>query len=214
MLEIVGVAGDARYDRLTTEIPPTFYTYFYRASNNEGPAIVAVRLSSDTLSVLPAIREVVRSIDPALPLADVRTPNDQIAATTSQVRLLAALSLVFAGLAMALAGLGVYAVVANGVARRTKEIGLRVALGASRKRVLVGILGEAGTVAAAGVAVGIGIGLWWTEYVRALLFGVDPIDTPTIWAAAATMLVVAFIAGWLPARRAARLEPMVALRHD
>jgi predicted permease len=213
VLEIVGVAGDARYDRLTTAMPPTFYTYVFQSSA-EGPATVAVRMASDEVDVLPGIVGAVRSIDPTLPLGDVRTQRDQIAATISRERLIAALSLAFAGLAVALAGLGVYGIIANGVASRTSEIGIRLALGASRERVLGAILRDAAGVAAVGVALGVAAGLWLTRYVQAMLFGVDPIDPPTIWAAAFVMLSVAILAGWLPARRASRLEPMSALRHE
>lgn len=96
----------------------------------------------------------------------------------------------------------------------TIRIGIRPALGASRERVLGTILRDAAGVAAVGVALGVAAGLWLTRYVQAMLFGVDPIDPPTIWAAALVMLAVALLAGWLPGRRASRLEPMSALRHE
>jgi predicted permease len=214
VLEIVGVVGDARYDQLTTEMPPTFYTYLHRAAN-AGPSVtVTVRTGAEHENMLPAIREAVRSIDSRLPLIDVRSQTDQIAATIARQRLLAAVSLTLGGLAAVLAGLGIYGIVANGVARRTSEIGLRIALGAGAWRVLGGVLSDAALVAGVGAAIGTGVGLWLVQYVRTLLFGVNPIDPPTVLAAVLLMLALAVAAGGLPAWRASRLDPVAALRRE
>ena len=214
IMEIIGVVGDARYDRLTTAIPPTFYSYIHQASNSAGPMTFAVRTAADPAGAVPAIREAVRSLDRTLALDDMRTQNDQIAATISQERLFARLSVAFAALAAALAGIGIYGILANEVARRTREIGIRIALGARREWLVGMIARETALVAATGTAIGIAAALGLTRYVRSLLFGIEPIDLPTIAAAALVMLGIAVLAGWLPARRASRLEPMAALRHE
>ncbi|MGH9162119.1 MAG: FtsX-like permease family protein, partial [Vicinamibacteraceae bacterium] len=124
------------------------------------------------------------------------------------------LSMAFALLAVALAAVGIYGIMANNVVRRTNEIGIRIALGAGRERVLWMVLREAALVAAVGIVVGVAAATMLTRYIQSMLFGVEPIDPPTIVFAVALMLVVALLAGWLPARRAARLEPMIALRHE
>jgi ABC-type antimicrobial peptide transport system permease subunit len=214
-MEIIGVAGDARYDRLTTGIPPTFYTYVHQGGRtSEGPMTFAVRTAADPVVVVPAVREAVRSIDGTLAMHDVRTQEDQIAATISQERLFATLSVAFAVLATALAGIGIFGILANDVARRTREIGIRIALGARREWLVRMIARETALVVAIGAATGVAAAIGLTRYVRSMLFGIEPIDPPTIAAAVLVMLSVALLAGWLPARRASRLEPMAALRHE
>jgi predicted permease len=215
IMEIIGVAGDARYDRLTTGIPPTFYTYVHQGGRtSEGPMTFAVRTAADPVVVVPAVREAVRSIDGTLAMHDVRTQEDQIAATISQERLFATLSVAFAVLATALAGIGIFGILANDVARRTREIGIRIALGARREWLVRMIARETALVVAIGAATGVAAAIGLTRYVRSMLFGIEPIDPPTIAAAVLVMLSVALLAGWLPARRASRLEPMAALRHE
>ena len=145
---------------------------------------------------------------------DVRTQNEQIASTVSQERVFVALASVFAGLALVLACIGIYGILANTVVRRTNEIGIRLALGAERRRVLWMILREAAVLAVIGAAVGAAASIGLTRYIQSMLFGVEPIDPATIAGAVVLMLLVALIAGWIPARRASRLEPMVALRHE
>ncbi|MPY90326.1 MAG: FtsX-like permease family protein [Luteitalea sp.] len=215
ILRIVGIVGDTRDRDLRTPFPPTFYRLYLQGSlASHGAMTFAVRTAADDGNVVAAIREAVRSIDGALPMFDVRTQNEQIAATVSQERLFVTLSTAFALLAVILAAVGVYGIMANTVARRTNEIGIRIALGARRERVLWMILREAALVAAIGIAVGVAAAMMLTRYIQSMLFGVKPVDPPTIAAAVLLMLVVALLAGWLPARRASRLEPMVALRHE
>lgn len=215
VLRIVGIVGNAKYDQLDTPFPPTFYRFYLQESPNSHRAMTfAVRTRADRATVMAAIREAVRAIDPELPVFDVRTQNEQIAATISQERLFAVLSTAFALLAVILAAVGIYGVMANNVERRTNEIGIRIALGARRERVLWMILREAALLAAIGTAVGVAAAMMLTRYIQSMLFGVEPIDPPTIVSAVVLMLIVALLAGWLPARRAARLEPMVALRHE
>jgi ABC-type antimicrobial peptide transport system permease subunit len=173
-----------------------------------------VRTAASQESVVSAIRQAVRSIDKDLPVFDIRTQNEQITATLSQERLFVALTTAFAGLALVLACIGIYGIMANGVARRTNEIGIRLALGAQRKRVLMMILREVALLAVIGSAIGVAAAAGLTRYIQSMLFGVQPIDPVTIVGAVLLMLLVALLAGWLPARRASRLEPMAALRHE
>jgi predicted permease len=215
VLQIVGISGDVRYDNLRRPFPPTFYrVYLQRDGDDLGPMTFEVRTAASQESVVSAIRQAVRSIDKDLPVFDIRTQNEQITATLSQERLFVALTTAFAGLALVLACIGIYGIMANGVARRTNEIGIRLALGAQRKRVLMMILREVALLAVIGSAIGVAAAAGLTRYIQSMLFGVQPIDPVTIVGAVLLMLLVALLAGWLPARRASRLEPMAALRHE
>jgi predicted permease len=215
VLEIVGVSADAKYDRVRSPFPPTFYrSYLQEDPGNLSEMTFEVRIAGSEEAVVRAIREAVASIDRDLPMFDVRTQNEQIAATMSQEQLFVTLTVTFAALAVLLACVGIYGIVACSVARRTNEIGIRIALGADRRRVVVMILREAALVATLGAAAGVAIALASTRYIQSMLFGVEPADPLTMAAAAALMLLVALAAGWVPARRAAHLEPMVALRHE
>ena len=214
-LQIIGVAGDTKHDRLRSPFPPMFYrAYLQEPPENFGAMTFEIRTASSQASVVAAIRDAVASIDSELPIFDVRTQNEQIATTVSQERLFVALTSVFAGLALVLACIGIYGILANSVARRTNEIGVRIALGAERRRVLTMILREALILAAIGAGLGVTAALGLTRYIQSMLFGVQPSDPATIAGAVFVMIVVALLAGWIPARRASRLEPMVALRHE
>jgi len=160
------------------------------------------------------VRAEVRAIDKDLPVFDVRTQTQQIDGTLSRERLFVALTSAFGLLALALASIGIYGLVAHGVSRRTNEIGIRLALGAERRDVLAMILREAASLAALGAVLGVGAAAALSRYVRAMLYGITPDDPVAIGAAVAVMMAVALLAGWLPARRASRLDPMVALRHE
>jgi ABC-type antimicrobial peptide transport system permease subunit len=129
-------------------------------------------------------------------------------------RLFAVLTSGFGGLGLVLASIGIYALLANGVSRRTNEIGIRLALGAGRRDVLIMILREASSLAALGALIGVVAAAALSRYIRAMLFGVTPTDPATICGAVAAMMLVALLAGWVPARKASRLDPMAALRHD
>jgi ABC-type antimicrobial peptide transport system permease subunit len=173
-----------------------------------------VRTAANDASVIAAIREAVAGVDSELPIFDVRTQNEQIASTVSQERLFVVLTSAFATLALVLACVGIYGIVANTVARRTNEIGIRIALGAARRQVLLMILREAAILSAIGAVMGAAASMGQTRYIQSMLFGVEPIDPATIAGAVVLMLLVALLAGWMPARRASRLEPMAALRHE
>jgi ABC-type antimicrobial peptide transport system permease subunit len=165
-------------------------------------------------SVLKSVREVVRSIDKDLPVFDVRTQTEQIDATLSRERLFAALASGFGLLALILASVGIYGIMAYAVARRTSEIGVRMALGAQKGQVLTMILRETALLAAAGITIGILASVALTRYIRGMLYGLTPSDPLALGGAVLLLLLVVFAAGWWPARRASRLDPMVALRHE
>ena len=163
---------------------------------------------------MPALREAVRRTDPSMPLRDLETVASRLRNATRQERLVAALSSAFGVLALLLACVGLYGVMAYGVARRRAEFGLRLALGASRGDVSWLVLRETLTVIALGVAIGVPAALAASRFISRLLFGLAPTDPVTIVTAVAVLAIVATLAGYLPARRAARIDPLVALRHE
>jgi predicted permease len=211
--QIIGICGDAHYDTARNEVPPTFYPLFVQVGD-AGPMIFAVRTSVDTAAILNSVRQTIATVDKDLPIFDVHTQVQQINSTISNERLFAALTVTFGLLALVLASIGIYGLLAHNVSRRTGEIGIRIALGANRLDVLLMVLREASVLATIGVAAGVLVAVWLGRYIEAMLFGVQFHDPFTIGGAIALMMFVAVLAGWLPARRASRLDPMVALRHD
>lgn len=211
--EIVGVCGDTHYDRVRSPVPPTWFGVLPQAEE-VGQMTFEVRTAASVSAILPLVREAVRTVDKDLPVFDMRTQLQQIDATMSRERLFTALTSAFGVLALVLASVGIYGTLAQNVSRRTGEIGIRVALGAGRADVLAMVLREALLLAVVGVIVGAGIATGLGRFVEAVLYGVTPTDPIAIGGAVAAMLIVALIACWLPARRACRLDPMVALRHE
>jgi len=161
-----------------------------------------------------ALRRVVRAADPALPLVNVRTQQDQIDADLTDERLLVSLTSGFGLLALVLASVGVYGLMAYSVAQRTREIGIRMALGAIPRQILAMVLRESLSVSAAAMALGVIVSLIVTRFVKSLLFGIAPSDPAVVWSATALLTLVVIGASWIPARRAARVHPIEALRHD
>jgi predicted permease len=213
LYEIVGVCGDTPFGRLRAPIPPTFYRPFAQAGE-PGAMTFAVRTASNETAVMSGVRAVVRAIDKDLPVFDVRTQTQQIDAILSRERLFVALTSAFGIVALVLASIGIYGLMAHAVSRRTNEIGIRIALGAERRDVLVMILREASSLAALGAGIGVAVAAALSRYIRAMLFGITPADPATIGGAVAAMMLVALMAGWFPARKASQLDPMIALRHE
>jgi ABC-type antimicrobial peptide transport system permease subunit len=160
------------------------------------------------------LRSAIASVDKDLPLLDLRTQNEQIADTTKEERIFASLSSGFGILALVLACIGIYGIMAYTVARRTNEIGIRMALGAEQSRVLRMVLGEVALLIGIGLVVGLAVAVATTHLVASFLYGIKPNDPWMLFLAAGVLALVAALAGFLPARRAARLDPMTALREE
>ena len=165
-------------------------------------------------TITPSLRAAVQRIDRDLPLMDIRTQQQQIDATTQQERIFASLTAGFGILALALACVGIYGIMAYTVSQRTNEIGIRLALGAERRQVRGMVLREAVWLAALGVVIGLGVALGLSQLVKSMLYGLKPADPASFAAAGCLLLAVALTAAWIPAMRAARVEPMEALRHE
>jgi predicted permease len=210
---IIGVSADAKYDRLQGEPPPTFYT-LYRQAKEEQFITYTVKTQLSPAAILPALRNAVQSIDKDLPLRDIRTQTEQIEASISQQRLFAALTAGFGVLALILACIGIYGIMAYNVARRTSEIGVRMALGARTRQVLWMVLRESSSLALFGIAAGLAAAFGLARFIRSMLYGLQPTDPATLIPAALLLLAIAIVAGYGPARRASRIDPMQALRHE
>jgi len=206
---IVGVVTDVRQSALNQESPSMYFSIDARS----WPTMdVALRTDLPPDSLLTAVRRTVREIDPDLPIAYVRTMDEWVAASAAQPRLNAMLIGLFAGAALLLAAVGIYGVIAYSVTQRTREIGLRIALGAPRAIVLGQIVREGMTVGAAGIAAGVAAGLILGRVLATLVFGVDVRDPRTYAAVVIALGLVALAASAIPARRAASVDPMIALR--
>jgi predicted permease len=211
-VEIVGVAQDAKYTSLRAEIPPTIFVPWLQELPRLGQMNFEVRAAGDPINFLAAIRQAVREVDGALPLFDVKTQVEQASQSLAQERLFAALLSFFGALALALAALGLYGVLAHSVAQRTKEIGVRMALGAEARHVLRLVIGQGMLLVCVGVAAGLILAYWLTKWLSGWLYDVGAADPLTYGAVALSLAVVALLACCIPARRATKVDPMVALR--
>ncbi|HEX5724089.1 MAG TPA: ABC transporter permease [Longimicrobiaceae bacterium] len=211
-LQVVGVARDGKYRGLREE--PTTNAYFPLAQAFRPSMTLLVRARGEPAALAGAVRAEVRVLDPSLAVFDVRTLREHLGQAMSQERMAATLVTGFGSLALLLAAVGVFGVLAYWVAQRSREIGIRMALGASRRGVLRLVLGRGMAFVAAGLAAGIAAAFALTRLAGSLLYGVSPTDPATFAAVAAVLGGVALLAGWLPAARAARVDPMVALRQE
>jgi predicted permease len=211
-VEIVGVVRDARVRSLREEPSPLIYRPIVQAA--EYAETLDVRTDRDALAVGAEVRKAVAAVDPTLPVVGVNTLAQQLEGTLGTERLIARLSGLFAVLALALAGLGLYGVSSYGVSRRTREIGVRMAVGASAGAVKELILGRTLRLTMLGILLGLPLGLLGAHAVAAQLYGLSAADPATLGLAIVVVLAIAAVAGYAPARRAARLEPTAALRMD
>ena len=210
-IEIVGVLRDAKYDSVRDDIPPTMYVPHLQGR----PATVfQVRTAGEPAAAIGAIREAVRQIDPNLPLMDVATQDEEIDKNLQQERVFAQAYAMFGGLAMLLASVGLFGLMSYSVARRTNEIGIRMALGARAGDVLRLVMSESMRLVAIGVAIGLAVAMAAGRLVSSLLFGLGATDAITILVATVVMVTVSALAGYLPARRASRVDPLVALHYE
>jgi len=213
-MEIVGVSRDARYGSLTRDIPPVAYILFNQGYPQLDQAEYALRTVGDPLSYASAVREIVRRADATVPVSEIKTQVTDIDQTISQQIAFAKLCVGFAILALTIACIGLYGTVSYNVARRTGEIGIRMALGAHRGKVIRMILSEISLLAAAGLAAGMVVALAASKFVESFLYGIKRNDPASLLAAAAILLGAAFLGAYAPACRASRIDPMVALRHE
>ena len=211
-LEIVGVLRDAKYDSVREPAPPTMYVPY--AQSRLGTATIEVRTAGEPTAATATIREAVRQVDPNLPMMDVSTQIEQVERRFQQERVFAQAYALFGGLAMLLAAIGLFGLMSYSVARRTNEIGIRMALGAQRQDVLGLVLRESMMLVAIGVVLGVAAALAASRLIKTLLFGLAGTDVVSILSAVAVMILVSAFAGFLPARRASHVDPMVALRYD
>jgi predicted permease len=212
-LEIVGLARDAHYSEVK-QVPPPQYFIPYRQDENVGSLSFYVRTTVDSPALLAAIPALVRRLDPNLPVEDLRPMALQVRENTALDRLVTIMSLAFASLATLLAGIGLYGVLAFTLTQRTRELGVRMALGADPGRIRGLVLAQVARMSLVGGALGLVAALGLGRAAGALLFGLESHDPLTLLGAALTLALVALAAGAIPALRAARLDPLLALRHE
>ena len=212
-IEIIGVARDSRSDTIREKAGR--YVYIpYRQDEGVTSLTFYVRAAGDPAAATTAIRQTVQRLDANLPIYGMRTMEAQVAESLFVERMVASLSVAFGVLATLLAALGLYGVMSYAVTRRTREIGIRMALGAERARVLWLVLREVAALSTVGVVIGFTVALFATRRIEAQLFGISRNDPLTVAAAIVLLLVVALAAGWFPARRATNIDPMLALRSE
>ena len=219
-VEIIGLAQDAKYARQRDEIPPTIYTNWRQELRSMSGAIIEVRTSADPSGSIDAVRQAVAEVDSNLPVNNIKTQIEQAEETLRMERLFAKLLTLFAVLAQQLAAIGLFGVMAYAVSQRTREIGIRMALGADRGKLLKMVMRQGMTLALVGVVLGLAGSYWLTKYLeskldlQSMLYRVKVSDPMTYGVIALILTVVALVACYIPARRATKVDPMVALRYE
>jgi predicted permease len=213
--EIVGVVRDAKYQNLRDAIIKTMYIpWMQRDGDQPSRYSYLARVTGDPLRIVPGLDRAIREADPALRIRTARTYAAIVDQSITTERIMATLGGFFGLLALLVAALGLFGVLAFQVARRTNELGVRMALGASRRAMLCLVLREVTVMIVAGVSIGAGLALMVTDLAGKILFGLTPTDPGVFAVAASVLAVTAALAGWLPAVRASRVDPLVALRHE
>jgi putative ABC transport system permease protein len=213
-LSVVGVAANVRTEGPDVGFEPELYIPYRQYPWRLDPRLLVVRTAGDPLAIAQAVRREVMALDAAVPIADVR-PLDQIAAEPAAPRqFLMTLLAVLAALALVLAGVGIYGVMAYSVAQRTHEFGIRMALGAQQGDVLLSVVAQGLLRAGIGLAIGGVAALALAQFMSSLLFQVEPTDPTTFTAVALGLFALALLACYIPARRATKVDPMVALRYE
>jgi putative ABC transport system permease protein len=205
---VIGVVGAVRDTDLAAESKGMIYVPGYAGTT------LVIKTKSNPATFVAAVREAINHTDSSVPIYDVNTMDGLLAASLQRRKFAAALLTLFAGLALALASVGLYAVLSYLVTRRTREIGIRIAIGASRDNVLLLIFRYGLTIAISGVALGLGGSLLLKPLIASQLFGVQPLDALTLTLASLLLVMTAMLASYVPAHRAMRVDPMVALRHE
>ncbi len=212
VMEVVGVVGHVK--NYGVDQPSRVETYIPYGQDPVAGFSLVVRTGLEPASLTAAVRKAVSDVDPNVPLYSTATLLAVVEEATAQRRLAVTLLGIFAGLALLLAAVGIYGVISYNVSQRTQEIGIRMALGAERREILRMVLGQGTMMALMGVVIGLGVAFGLTRLIAALLFQVSATDPPTFSLVPVVLLLVALVAAYLPARRAARVEPMVALRDE
>jgi putative ABC transport system permease protein len=212
-LRVIGVVGEMKYRGLPNN--PTADPDIYGPwSDEERDILLVIRTALDPAGLAPAVRNAIHEIDKTIPIYDVATMTEQIGAQTARNRFTSWLMGIFAAVALLLAMVGVYGVMSYSVTRRTQEIGVRMALGANRPQVLLLIVGQGLPLILAGIVAGLAVSFALTRLIATLLYGVTPTDAFTFTTVTALLVSIALFACWMPAVRASRVDPLVALRHE
>jgi predicted permease len=212
-IEIIGIAADTRYSDLRTAPPPLHFD-LYRQETEIGSITYIIRSPLAPAQLIPALRNAAKQIDPDLPLNNIRSQQQQIEAVMQQERTFASLTVGFGFLALCLACVGIYGIMAYTVSQRTNEIGIRLALGAARDHIRSIVLRETAWLAAIGVVLGLAATLALAKLIQSMLYGLKPTDPLTLGISVLVLLLVALIAGWIPAYRASQINPIDALRSE
>jgi putative ABC transport system permease protein len=211
--QIVGVVGDVKYNGVADNVQPAIYLVAQQAPM-VGMSLIIKTDVADPLSLTAAVRNEIRKIDPDLPVTQVATMEQRLSKAVSQPRVRTTLIALFAVVALILACVGIYGVISYSVAQRTHEIGIRMALGAPRSHVLGIVIKQALLLTGTGVLIGLIASYLLTRLMEELLFGVQPHDLPTFAATSLVLASTALLASYLPAWRASRVDPLVALRYE
>ena len=211
-IEVIGVVKDVKYNSLEERPQPGDYLPYTQAVRYLND--FEVRYTGDAATVVAAIRQTIHDVDPRMPISDVMTLDEQVARSITNQRLVAQLSAFFGLLAVLLSCIGIYGVMSYVVMRRTNDIGIRMALGADRYHVRWQVMREVLMLVGVGIAIGVPVVLVGDRLISSMLFGLRATDAVSLFAALGLLLTIACIAGYLPARRASLIDPMVALRHE
>ncbi|HEX6650374.1 MAG TPA: FtsX-like permease family protein, partial [Pyrinomonadaceae bacterium] len=210
--EIIGIVGDVRYDSLVEESPPA--VYFPHPDLVYSEMMLVIRTDGDPTAIAPAVQREIRTLDPTQPVSNVRTMNQVMSEWVSRSRFNTLLLGIFAGLATLLSAVGIFGVMNYSVALRTREIGLRLAVGAQPRQVLLLVLKQGLLLTIVGVVFGLAAALGLTRLLSGLLFGVTAFDLTTFATISLLLVIVSLLACYLPARRAMRIDPLQALRYE
>jgi predicted permease len=211
---VVGVVADAKYNNLREEERPRIYAPIFNPMWEQNAAVYEVRTFADPLSVSASLRQAVHETSASLPTIEIRTMSGLVEDSLQTDRFIKQLSAAFGFLAILLASIGLYGVMAYTVARRTREMGIRLALGAEQSKILWQVLRETLILALLGIAIGVPVALWGTSLIRSMLFGTGFADPVALLSASTLLAFIAVFAGLLPAWRASKVDPTVALRYD
>jgi predicted permease len=215
-VQIVGVAKAARYSSLKSEIPPVAYFSYFQTMKDWAikQMFFELRTVGDPLAMAKTVRQIVHEVSPQVPIADLTTQSRKIDETISDEKTFAELCTCFGVLALVMACVGLYGTMAYATSRRTSEIGIRMALGAERRRIIWMVLRQVLFLGAVGVLIGMAAVWETTAFLKSYLFGLQPNDPMTLAGAVAILSACAILSGYAPAWRASRIDPMTALRHE